>query len=516
MSAAARAENGRQSMGGHAVRGAFWTVGMSLGNKVITLVGQVALAWFLLPRDMGVVAMAASVIAWATFFTASGIDDLLVQRHDTYDRDAPQILWISLGFNFLALGVAAALTPFASRHFGDARVGKLMLIQAASWPLTTITLVLRPKLANLLRFRAIALTQFGQGIVFTCSAVVLASFGWGPYSLVWPIFIAAGFTALMLLLLLGGRLPLERPRPSRWGSYLAPGMMLMVGNFVSIMAVQVPNFIVGSFLDERRTGLYAWGYLVASQAAFLLVHNLRGLFTPLFSKLKDDAARLAEAVAKSAYLITAIVAPICLLQAFFAKPLISELFPDRWFRAADVVFWLSLGFGAQPVALIAQSALVASGRFAQALRLAVVQAGLIAVGVALGCLQVSVQGGVERAAMGAALGSALGLPFYLWVLRRELACPWSRLLDTLKAVALAALAFLAPYALERLRGRPGGLGAMALEALLYVAFLALLYRWVDPSIFGVLARLRRDRRAAATHATQAAVPAEAPAPAEAR
>jgi len=475
-------------MRGTAVQGAFWNIAMAVGNKAVTTAGQIALAWYLVPKDMGAVAMAASVTAGATFFTASGIDDLLVQRHASYERDAPQVLCLCLAFNLLALGVTAALMPFASWHFGDPRVGRLMLIQALSWPISSVTLVLRPKLANLLRFKAIALVQLGQGIVFTGSAVLLAALGLGPYALVWPIALSACFLAAAFWALSGG-LPLAKPRPATWPAYLAPGLVLMVGNFVANMAVQVPNFIVGTYLDEGRTGLYAWGYLVASQAIFLLVLNLRGLFTPLFSKLQSEPARLAEAVSKSAYAVTAAVAPICVLQAFLVRPLIDTFFPARWVGAESVVFWLSLGFVAQPAALVAQAALIGVGRFGTALRLAMLQALMIALGVAWGCSR----GDIESVAQGAAAAGILGMPMNLWALHAGVACPWPRLADTAKAVLYSGLAFLPSLGLFLMFGGRYRWWSTSGEVLLYGLCLILVYWIFDPGIFGSFKGLRKGR-----------------------
>jgi teichuronic acid exporter len=474
---------------GTAVHGAFWNIATAVGNKGVTTVGQVILAWYLFPGDLGVVAMATSVIAWATFFTASGIDDLLVQRHDTYERDAPQILYLCVAFNFLALGVAASLMPFASGHFGDVRVGGLMLIQALAWPISSVTLVLRPKLANQLRFKAIALVQMGQGIVFTVSAVLLAALGLGPYALVWPILLQACFLAGAYWFLSGGRLPLARPRPASWPAYLAPGLLLMIGNFVAIMTVQVPNFIVGTFLGEGRTGLYAQGYVVASQAIFLLVINLRGLFMPLFSKLKSEPARMAEAVSKSAYSITAAVVPICVLQAFLARPLIDTFFPPRWAGSEVVVLWLSVGFVAQPAALIAQAALVAAGKFGFALRLALLQAVLIALGVAWGCFR----GDIASVAMGAALAGALGLSVNVWALHVGVACPWSRLADTAKAILYSGLAFLPSYGLFMVFGGRYRWWSTTGEVLLYGLALFLVYWIFDRGIFDSFKGLRKGK-----------------------
>jgi teichuronic acid exporter len=478
-------------MRGAAVQGAFWSIALAVGNKAVTTVGQVALAWYLFPRDMGIVAMAASVVALATFFTASGIDDLLVQRHDSYEQDATQVFWLSLCFNVVAMAVAVALIPFAVRHFGDGRVGRLMLIQAASWPVSTVTLVLRPQLANVLRFKAIAAIRLGEGVVFTGCAVFLAAQGWGPYALVWPTLFSAIFSAAAFWCL-ADRPPMGWPKPVSWPAYITPGLLLMVGNFVGVMAIQMPNFIIGSLMDARGTGLYAWGYLVASQAIFLLVLNLRGLFTPLFSKLKSEPERLAKATAQAAYAITAVVAPICVLQAFFARPLIETFFPARWTDAVLVVYWLSLGFCAQPVALITQAALIAKARFGLALRLALLQAVLGALGVAWGCLK----SGIEGAAVGAAVSAVLCLPLNLWILRGEVGCSWLRLLDAPKAILFGALAFLPSWGIFWAFGGAYHWWSNAAEGVAYCAVLALVYRLFDPGMFDELSGLRSLMRGA--------------------
>ncbi|HTA16408.1 MAG TPA: oligosaccharide flippase family protein, partial [bacterium] len=312
------------------------------------------------------------------------------------------------------------------------------------------------------------------------------------YALVWPILLQACFLAGAYWFLSGGRLPLARPRPASWPSYLAPGLLLMIGNFVAIITVQVPNFIVGTFLDEGRTGLYAQGYVVASQAIFLLVLNLRGLFMPLFSKLKSEPERLAEAVSKSVYSVTAVVAPICVLQTFLARPLIGIFFPPRWAGSEVVVFWLSIGFVAQPAALIAQASLIAVGKFGGALRLALLQALLIALGVAWGCHQ----GDIESVAVGAALAGALGLPINLGALHAGVACPWPRLADTAKAILYSGLAFLPSLGLFQLFGARYRWWSTSGEVLLYGLALLLVYWIFDRGIFDSFKGLKKAGRGA--------------------
>jgi O-antigen/teichoic acid export membrane protein len=469
-----RDEKKNQGLRMVAMHGVLWNVFLAAINKVVTTVGQIVLAWYLLPQDFGLVAIASSVIALATIFTASGIDDLLVQRHRSYEQDAPQIFWISLGFNIFALGVVFCLLPIAQYHFKDARVGLLMVIMAGSWPISTLPLIMIPKLRNTHRFRDIAVLNLFEGSVFTGSAVILAYLGAGPYALALPIFIRVLFSSIAVWWLLGG-LKFQVPRPSTWLSYLAPGTMLMAGNFVAVMIIQFPNLIVGSLLDSRLTGLFSWGTLVASQAIFLLVMNLRGLFTPLFSKMHGQPERFSEAVARSLFVITALVVPICLLQAFFAGPLLETYFPKRWLEAAPVISIMSIGFMVQPVVLISQAALVAAANFGKVLLLSTIQ--LILVGMGVFC------GGKCNQIIGAAFGYAgamfLCLPFCLWVLSKGLAFNAGKFSRSLRSVIGSIAAFLPVIIFNFLNGGRFGLMSASAEVVLYGLSILAFYNYFE-------------------------------------
>ena len=54
------------------IEGAFWNVFYAVVNKGVTLLGQLALAWFLMPADMGLANMAQAMAAFAAILSTSG------------------------------------------------------------------------------------------------------------------------------------------------------------------------------------------------------------------------------------------------------------------------------------------------------------------------------------------------------------------------------------------------------------------------------------------------------------
>lgn len=110
------------SLGTQAVGGAFWTLLFSALNKVITFGGQIALAWFLLPEDMGLAGMALSVASIVSIVSGTNLTILLIQRKETFEENASEIFWLSLTMNIIATLFLVTVSPLAGHLFKEPRV----------------------------------------------------------------------------------------------------------------------------------------------------------------------------------------------------------------------------------------------------------------------------------------------------------------------------------------------------------------------------------------------------------
>ena len=83
-------------LGSRTASGAFWTILFSMLNKVVAFGSQIALAWFLMPKDGGLVGMALSITSIAVLLSGMNLKNVLIQRQEHFDRDAGQVFWLSL------------------------------------------------------------------------------------------------------------------------------------------------------------------------------------------------------------------------------------------------------------------------------------------------------------------------------------------------------------------------------------------------------------------------------------
>jgi len=350
------------SVGAKAAHGAFWTVCFSVLNKFFTLGSQVALAWFLLPQDFGLVAMALSITSVVTMLCGSSLSKVLIQRQERFDEDAGQVFWLSLAMNAAAALLLAAISPLAGMLFKEPRVISLILIAAAAIPLMALPTIYAAALYRDLRFKTVSMLHCGEGIIRNGSAVALAACGFGAYSLVLPLLASALFAAI-LFRAKAGRIAIGEPQPRQWKALLAPAGWLMLHALFAAIQGYGAAFIIGIGHDSTVAGLYYWGFALSTQAMFLLANNLQTVFFPVLSKVNDDVQRQYAAFRKTSQALLLIAVPVCALQVLLARPFIEMVFHARWLPAAPVVQWLSLGMITQPLSVLAASLLLARGRF---------------------------------------------------------------------------------------------------------------------------------------------------------
>ncbi len=392
---------------GIATEGAFWNVGLAAANKVVTLVGQVILAWLLTPADMGLAGMAIAMTGFTLFVSAGGISDVLIQRN-RYEKEAGQGLWISVGLCLIMTVLTLLLVPIAWM-LNRRDITNLLLILALSNLIWLPNPILEAKLKNYLNFKQLSIAYFLSGVSYTFFSIFFAWLGFGPFALICPRLIQNAVQIGYMFWKEGG-IPIENPRWDLIKKLIKPTLMMSLTGFFAGLQTQAPVFCVGLLLSPTSTGYFSWGWAIASQAVFLLASNLRHVLLPVFSKLKGDQERQVSAVIKSITAMTAILVVVCGIQAILAQPVLDIFFPAKWQASGPVITWISLGLSMQGIWVAVTAWLNANGQYKALLWNNMVPTVLGAVFAFCGAYW----GGVNAGAMGTGVGIALGSLFSLF------------------------------------------------------------------------------------------------------
>lgn len=384
-----------------AAHGAFWNIGFAAINKVVTLIGQLILAWLLLPKDMGLVGMTDAMAAFTLFLSAGSVGDVLIQRNK-FALEEGQGLWLSLILSTITSSLIALMALIA-KFIGRSDLCSLLLVLVIPVLAGFANTILMAKLKKNLSFKHLAISQLLQGVTYTVVTILLAWCGFGPYSLIISRIPSSVIAASYMIYKIGWP-HLEAPRWNSIKTLFKPTFSLSITGMLMGLQTQAPIFVVGLLLTSIMTGYYSWGWAVAGQAVYLLATNLRQVLLPIFVKMKNDLKRQSTAALRAARVMTAILSIACGLQALWIKPIMTLLLPPKWLPAEPVIVWISLGLIFEGIWISSTAWLNAVGKYKELFYSSVLNVLFISLPTALGAWL----GGPEKAAVGSSIGMLIG------------------------------------------------------------------------------------------------------------
>jgi lipopolysaccharide exporter len=344
------------------VSGFFWLMAQTVGSKLVNMAGQVVLAWLLVPADWGLVGLAYTVTAFASLIQQAGLREILIHRHEHFNRWANPAFWMSLALGCLGAAVMAAAAPVAAWMYDEPQLVGLVLVLAATAPFSGLDIVPDARLTSEMRFRYLAVVKWVNAVGTMGLSILFATLNFGAYAFVLPVPIV---TAVRLVLLWSATRPPIRwsPQLRRWKYLLNDSFMLLLAGFFIMLTWQGDYIVLGILHDAKTVGIYFFAFNLSIQTMQVFTSNLTGVLFPALSRLQDDPQHQTRAFLKATRLLAVIGLPFCLLQAALAGPGIALLFNSWWYPAIRVLQLLSIGMAVRIVASPGGSLIQAQGRF---------------------------------------------------------------------------------------------------------------------------------------------------------
>lgn len=431
-----------------ATRGAFWLVLQALLAKGVAALGNLALAWLLMPEDFGLIAMAYTVTAFTSLLQSAGLREVLVQRHKRFELWATPGFWMAVTLG-LAMGLATLIAaPIAARVYGDPRLQGLLMLLAAGAPIISLSMVPSARLQNQMRFRTSAALGLVDSVLFVALTVLFAWMGYRAYSFVIARLIVVVITSSAMWMLAGVRIH-PRPHLRRWRFLIGDTTSLFLTSAAATVVSQADYMMLGRLRGTQELGIYFFAFTLSTQALNILTNSLTHVLFPALSKLQDEPERQVRAYLSAAQVLATVGIPLCILQAALAEPAMKLLVGPEWSRSIPVLQVLSIAMCIQLIGATGGSLLKAQGRFMTQLRLAGLGA---AVFVAIMWMSAAL-GGAVSVAWGVLIGYAAIWPIQMREAIRPGGAGWKQVLgiffvpvmsSAAAAVAGVALAMLTP------------------------------------------------------------------------
>ena len=352
-----------------ATAGAMTIMVRGLAVRGVGMLGNIALARLLLPRDFGIISFGATIVMFGDFLASGGLGAALVRQPGRVQRADLQAVF---GFQLLlTIGLSVLVTAIGV-PLGEA--GAVAAIMMWSLVIDTGRAPTAIPLEREMAYRVVLQAEVIETIAWNAFAVAAVAAGFG----VWGVAAAQIVRALTGFLFLTLRGPTGFLLPRLQWSRTRP-LLSLGAQFQGVQAVQVVRdqgfgIAIAAIGGFAALGLWSIVYRLTTVVTILMESLWRVSF-PAMSRLRETGSDLVPVVERALAVASALTGFLVAPLAGAAPALIPVVFGPHWTAAVDV---LPLAAGAimlaGPVLAVSLGYLLSEGRAGVLLRMGVLDA----------------------------------------------------------------------------------------------------------------------------------------------
>jgi O-antigen/teichoic acid export membrane protein len=373
----------RHEISSRATRGAVSIMARGFGVRIIGMLGNIALARMLLPRDFGMISLGNTIVTFGAFVAAGGLGAALVRQPGKVPRSDLQIVF---GCQLAATVLIASLVTVVGVPLGQA--GALAAIMTWSLVIDSARAPSAIPLEREMAYKVVLQAEIVEVIAWNAFAVAAVAVGFG----VWGVAVAQIVRALTGWIMLTARGPtgLIRPRMNlgRVRELLSLGLKFQALQVVMLIRDQGMSIAIAAVAGFEALGVWNIVYRFTT-VVVILMESLWRVSFPAMSRLREtgeDPVPLVERASSMAAVVSGVlVVPL----AGCAPALVPVLFGPHWTPAVKVLPLAACAvMMAGPLSAIAFGYLLSEDRAGVLLRMSICD-GLALWGVGLPILAAS-------------------------------------------------------------------------------------------------------------------------------
>ena len=301
----------------------------------MSMVGVVVVSRLLTPTEIGVFSVAVSLLGFAHVFREFGVGQYLVQAPTVGKTEFRAAFSVALGCSWAVALVVALLAYPLSLLYGHEGVLQVMLLTSLNFVVMPFGTPSLSMLRRELQFTRIAWLNIAGTAAGTLVTIATAYLGQSYLSMAWGALATQFIKLLMLQLWRPGEVWML-PTTRGLREVLRFGGLATGATTAGSMGQAAPDLIIGKTLGFAEVALLSRGMSLTSMVVEKVQEVVRGVFFPMFSNQLREGANGSVQYVQAAGNLVAITAPLLVLLAIVADPLIPWMFGDQWTASAQL------------------------------------------------------------------------------------------------------------------------------------------------------------------------------------
>ncbi len=305
------------------------------GSKAIQLVVQIVLARLLSPEVFGVLAILLVVTQVTDSVAQSGLGMALIQKSNASDRSYSTAWWLSLGLAAVLYLVLFLGAPAIAAFYGMPNLTLYLRVLGVVVFFNAANSIQRSFLQRSLDFKSIFAATTVAAIASGAAGIAMAFLGFGVWALVAQSLLQSVFVFIVMWIRVSWKpaFVFELGEAKHLFGY---GWKICVTGILNVFYSGISELIIGRACSAGELGLYSQGRKYPQAGICMISNSIANVLFPMFSAIKDDAAELRAAIRFGLRLGTFVVAPVSLLAAAVAEPLVALLLTEKWLTCVPI------------------------------------------------------------------------------------------------------------------------------------------------------------------------------------
>lgn len=317
-----------------------WLAAAQVFKVVLQLTSITVLAKLLEPKYYGVMAISNAVTTFAGLFRDLGTTAALIQAKDATEEVKSTSFWITSAMGaFLAIVLACIAAPIAG-YYKEPELFWVMLIIAASFPVSAMAAVHATMMERAGRFRELTYLEVSVQAISLMCAIGLALLGFGVYSLAAPSLLV-GVISTTYLLRAYKWWPTTRPTRESLGRVASFSANLTGFNLINYFARNADTMIIGRVLGAAPLGIYTAGMklMLFPLQSITWVSN-RALF-PVLSQAQHNPKHFKELYLNTVAFVALLTFPLMTGLWITREEFVLVVYGDKWHGLETIIAWLA-------------------------------------------------------------------------------------------------------------------------------------------------------------------------------
>lgn len=325
------------------IGGVFWTGISALSERIIGIVTIAFLARLLEPKDFAVVAISNIVTNFVYHFTDIGYEAAIVQYKDDINKASNTIFYIMVPLCILVYIIIYILSGTIAIFYETEILSTIIKILAINIVIESLSKTQNILLSKDMKFREKAICEILPNVTYTVSSIVMASRGFGVWSIAYGLVLKNCVRTVALSVL-------SRWRPkllfdiSVAKNLLSYGKHVMIHNFLNFCAENIDNAMIGKIFGLAPLSFYKMSYNAANLTKQVSYQVLGRVVVPVIASLQDDKKKMVNVFMQFFRNSIWIVTPIFFILFFWADEFILLLYGPKW-QQSILMFKILIAFG---------------------------------------------------------------------------------------------------------------------------------------------------------------------------